>query len=292
MFAINTAVKAKACARALEKFLANHGFDLAHGNALNAISAMAGFGNWNRFEKSLPSTTSGPVPSVLDIDFDKVVRVEVWGGAFEVDTDRYADVFQWLKDWENDANPYKGKHRKALKLMSLNEDSYSSETMTAEEFLDYKWNEKQECFFNSGGGTFKVFQSAPYQFAGDTVAAAVVREPVVLGFSGLDLDLEVMSAVYIDGDYHLLHSVDTEAAAWLPRWNSKDNPYDVDVPVVQLEYIDDNGLMHPKEIAGDAICSMRWDESKSVFRDAEGREYRFMTQQSVRPGSAGTRQAK
>lgn len=47
MLQINNAKSAKKSARALEKFLAKAGFELAHGKALDALAVLAGFRDWN-----------------------------------------------------------------------------------------------------------------------------------------------------------------------------------------------------------------------------------------------------
>jgi hypothetical protein len=56
MFYVETSAKAKRSARALEKFLKSSGLNLQHGQALDAISRIAGFEDWNGLSASFSET--------------------------------------------------------------------------------------------------------------------------------------------------------------------------------------------------------------------------------------------
>ena len=67
MMQINNTQTAKKTARALEKFLAKSGMDLSHGKALDALSVLAGYKDWNSLAYAL---SSAGIDAQLD-DFEQ-----------------------------------------------------------------------------------------------------------------------------------------------------------------------------------------------------------------------------
>lgn len=172
MFCIDNAAKAKKSARSLEKSLEKAGINLVHGHALNAIAAMAGFVDWNAMLedfKSTPQTSRGTsTPHILDIDYDRVSQVRVYGSLYEVTPER--DALRILKDGSDEEHSEQDPDDIVLELASLNDEVYSDDVITVRELLDFTWDESAQCFVNSAGQQFQPLETKPYDFSLGKVA--------------------------------------------------------------------------------------------------------------------------
>jgi hypothetical protein len=294
MFAINDAAKAKKSARALEKFLKKHGSSLGHGQALNAVAAMAGFEDWNGLQAQLESApaTDTIIPNIWDVDFQKVNVVNVFGGHYTIGDLDDIDVLEWLSDWDNAENPLRGRNPVALRLESQNEDVHGSVKLRVKELLSFRWDAKQQCFVSPEQGRMSLYCLAPYPFTSGVAKSdpvthgahektSVHAEPTIL-----DVDFSRVTGMkkggegfWVDSRYY------PEALAWLHDWNNPANDYDRDVPVLELTYIDDSGFVAHTQILADELLALKWSPALGAFVNSDGVEYAFTAEQSIIPGT-------
>lgn len=181
MFCIDNAAKAKKSARSLEKFFKKSGVALAHGHALNAVATMAGFTDWNAMLESLNQANAAPAPkepSILDIDFQKVSTIRVWGSEYNFDINSTTwDAFRNRSEAEPQV--LLDEDEVILELQSLNDEVYGDEELTVSELLDFKWNSEHQCFTNSKGQDFEALILTVCDFGATGPKAAAIEPPYV-----------------------------------------------------------------------------------------------------------------
>lgn len=295
MFAINDAAKAKKSARALEKFLKKHGHGLGHGQALNAVAAMAGFEDWNGMQAQLKDAPAAVavIPNIWDVDFSKVNIVNVYGSDYAIDDlDDFHRVAEWLPDWTSAENPLRDKNPIALRLASQNEDAYGSVVLRVKDLLAFEWDTTQRCFVSAEQSRMSLYTLAPYEFT----AEASKTDPVTQASSGkkpvhaeptiLDVDFSRVTGMKKGGEgFWVDSSYYAEALDWLNDWNNPANENDPDVPVLELTYIDDHGFAAHTQILANELLALKWSPSLGAFVNPEGVEYAFTAEQSIIPGT-------
>lgn len=294
MFSINDAAKAKKSARALEKFLKKHGHGLGHGQALNAIAAMAGFEDWNGLQAQLKDAPAAELvtPNIWDVNFEKVNVVNVFGSHYAIDDlEDFDRVKDWLSNWDSAENPFGDKNPIALRLASQNEDAYGSAKLRVKELLSFKWDAEQQCFVSPEQGRMSLYELAPYQFkrgpAEPVNALPKVGEEKVKPMPTiLDVDFSRVTGLkkggegfWVDSRYY------AEALDWLTDWNNPTNENDPDVPVLELTYIDDHGFVAHTQILANELLALKWSPSTGAFVSPSGVEYAFTAEESVIPGT-------
>lgn len=300
MFCIDTAAKAKKSARALEKSLAKQGIHLVHGHALNAVSAMAGFVDWNGYQESLGTVESAQrgAPRIQDIDFNRVTEVVAYGGRYKLDIDYYGEAFNWFFHGETDEGVSFNGDTKVLRLESCNDDAYCSSSLTASQLNDFKWNDEQQCFVNSFEQRFAVYESRPYRFS-NTPETEVVKEVVATPsakqpggsaqeFPILDVDFAEVVGLYRGGDSFQVNSMQfPENLAWVINGCDPTDHYDEDVPVLGLTYFDDDGFAQHQTVSAFELLALKWNAQRNTFESPTGLSYRFVVEESVSPENAG-----
>lgn len=288
MFEINNAAKAKKSARALEKFLEKHGLNLGHGNALNAVAALAGFEDWNGLQAQLKAQPAEATPNIWDVDFSKVQVVNVFSGDYTIDDLDDLDVLEWLHDWNNVENPLRARNPIALRLASQNEDSYGSVVLRAKELLSFKWDAKQQCFVSPEQGRMTLLELTPYRSKllakANPIAADAPASATNQVFTVRDIDFSKVTGLsrgaagfWVDSQYY------PEALSWLNDWSNPANHHDADVPVLELTYIDDEGFTAHQQVLADELLSLKWSAAKGLFVSPNGVEYKFKYQVPVGP---------
>jgi hypothetical protein len=274
MLHIFNARNAKASARSLERFMDRLGFDLKHGRALDALSVMAGAGNWAALANGTLSEAA------MDAQLLGVELKHIEGNR---DTD-YGVECALIAHTGFELRYSADEHEDVTYVRVC--DPLGREVAY---WSDDEWKEDPRLVMGAILGALTRGKAAVIENGRHVAASPKAEEqlPTIL-----DIPLNKISTVIIDHQPHFLRYLEPEGAEVLDSLEPKtfDNASDKAhlnkseefsqefgwKTVFELGYEDGSGFIAERELDVDLMLSLKWDFEQKLFVDPEGSTYRFM----------------
>jgi hypothetical protein len=274
MLHIFNARHAKTTARSLERFMGRLGFDLKHGQALDALSVMAGEGNWAALANGSLSEAA------IDAQLHAVERKHIEGNGgtdYGVECALIAHTGFELR--------YSADADEDLTYVRVC-DPVGREVAY---WSDDEWREDPRLLMGAILGALTRGKAVVIKNGRHVTASHKVEErlPTIL-----DIPLSNVSTVVINHQPHFLRYLDPDGVDILeslePRkLDGKSGETNEDrseefseefgwKTVFELGYEDGSGFIAERELNVDTMLSLTWDAEQKLFVDPKGSTYRFM----------------
>lgn len=263
MLHIFNARNAKATARALERFMARLGFELKHGQALDALAVMAGEGNWSALANG-PLSEAAMNRQLLDIELKHIEgnRDNDYGSecaliahtGFEL---RYSSNVEEDLTYVRVCDPL-GR-----------EVAY---------WVDDEWKEDPRVVMGAILGALTRGNAVILDNGRHVTTPAKVEARDVITPTVLDLPFDHISTVIIDAIPHFLRYCDPDGLAALfgdkPGDDQADDEDQSWRTVLELG-TEDDGFIKEYNLEVGHLKSMRWDREQKLFVDPDGSTFKF-----------------